>query len=582
VRRRFTIILLLAMLLVCLPAAVTHPPALAGAGGEQPPSGQIAYIGVSEDDTASQEVWVANSDGSKAHRIAADLGFVRDLQWSPNGEWLAVAAAKTTGESTSVWLVWLMHGDGSALHPVDLDLPGATAGGQAAGRTELNSIAWSPDGRRLALAYVAYDDGAQTGTTWILLLDVRSGDLSTLAGPGDIYQVRMYGELSWRPDGAQLAASMFSITGESATLDLVDAQTGETLREGVAQIDDQTSSYPYVTAPAYSPDGSRLACLQTSLDMEAGEFTMSRLAIVPSGEDRVIVVAEAKDGTLFDRPSWSPDGGWLASGRSSGRRSRIVLFSAENGGREIDIALTGRHPVWQPLPSGSPASSYPTQASLYGADYGAGDIDSRTSPTVAAGYLKPVGFKATVHRNDSAESALKRLAGDEIFYFDGHGNWDIISFAGPGGGSRSALMTSSNHNYKHIERYVDLGGTDLWQLDLAVFNSCDAGLNAHEDGNLLRSFVANGCLCAIGFDTTVTASAGDRWAESFFRYACKEGLEVGAAATKAAADSSTRTLFFWGEDGISPSSVVVKRRVTGKLYIDDSPPRYVGDGLPEY
>jgi hypothetical protein len=51
---------------------------------------------------------------------------------------------------------------------------------------------------------------------------------------------------------------------------------------------------------------------------------------------------------------------------------------------------------------------------------------------------------------------------------------------------------------------------------------------------------------------------------------------------KGAADSSTRTLFCWGEAGISPGSVVVDRRVTGELFIDSSPDRYVGSGLPEY
>jgi hypothetical protein len=36
------------------------------------------------------------------------------------------------------------------------------------------------------------------------------------------------------------------------------------------------------------------------------------------------------------------------------------------------------------------------------------------------------------------------------------------------------------------------------------------------------------------------------------------------------------------EAGISPGSVVVKRRVTGELFIDSSPARHVGSGLPEH
>jgi Tol biopolymer transport system component len=535
-----------------------------------PPGGEIVYVapltGQYVDGDPSQALWRMRPDGSGRKRLLDVHEFVRDPAWSPDGSRLAfVSGQEDVADSQAFDHLWVANADGSGAHRLSI-------GVHTSKQIFMGSPVWSPDGQTLALSISQHDDDWPAhGVAWarnglVLLIEPATNRWHVLYGPDEDATV---GSLSWTRNGSSLLTTISDVQNDVSKVVRIDAATG-----AVTDL-----SWPGGTQDlsglTFSPDGRRVACIVTT---DEGRRVGLQVRDATSGD---VLVDVPTDGDTLDGPAWSPDGRWLANWMWTGEDNMYLLVSATTGAVRSQV-LAGSAAAWRPQPSSASPASYRAQASCYGADYGAGDIDTRTSPTVAAGYLKPAGFKATVHRNDSAESALKRLAGDEIFYFDGHGNWDIISFAGRGGGSRSALMTSSNRNYQKIERYADLGATDLWQLDLAVFNSCDAGLDADTDGNLLRSFVANGCLCAIGFDGEVTAAAGERWADAFFRYACKEGREVQTAALKAAADSSARTLFFWGEEGISPGSVVVKRRVTGALYIDDSPPRYVGNGLPEY
>ena len=105
--------------------------------------------------------------------------------------------------------------------------------GYTSARSDVNGLAWSPDGHMLASAH---QDGK------VRLWSVADGEVLHTLG-GHTGWVR---GVAWSPDGRRLAS-----TGEDRKVRLWDAETGQrlvTLKHSRA-----------VWSVAWSPDGSRLA-----------------------------------------------------------------------------------------------------------------------------------------------------------------------------------------------------------------------------------------------------------------------------------------------------------------------------------
>lgn len=534
------------------------------------PLGQIAYVQPSPVNGLGDGIYMVNVDGSSPRLLTRGLGRVGDLAWSADGSRLAIISGQssTGGPSPSCRRLSVMNADGSSVRTIDVQIPARAR----AGTWSFEACAWSPDSSLLAVALQSDGGDSVMGDSWVLLVDPASGSTERLAGPRDY----ACSSISWNPGGIRLLVS--AAAEETGWLETVDLDTGE------ASPLSRTPENAYMTwwaSGAYSPDGDRIACVRSSATQtEVADYEWSSQIYLLTTEglpDATPVFSGRVSGT----PSWSPDGRWLAFGCGvSGSQDSHVRICPAGGGKGWSLVDDAAQPAWRPVPPGGRASqdSDQCQASCYGADYGSNedgsrDIASTSSPKLAAPILRGVGFDARVRLNDSAERAVSRLPEDTIFYFDGHGNWDILSFAEPDGGARSALITSLAPSYQHIDRYVPLGASNLFGLELAIFNSCDAAVDISSPGNLMKEFTDAGCACAIGFDGEISVTSANRWAQGFFDHACRDGLEVGAAAAKAAEDTRTSTIFFWNREyAVAPELVVVKRRMPGELYIDQSPP----------
>jgi len=124
-------------------------------------------------------------------------------QWSPDGRWLAVAAAE-------------------GIAYLDPREPGSWS---IAGRG--TGFAWSPDSRRLA--YRGFNEG-------LMVTDIFTGQtIRVLAGPN-------FASIAWTPDGR----IVYSF-GDPGEIWVVDAREGA----GATKIADGRS-------PSFSPDGRRL------------------------------------------------------------------------------------------------------------------------------------------------------------------------------------------------------------------------------------------------------------------------------------------------------------------------------------
>jgi len=224
------------------------------------------------------------------------------------------------------------------------------------------------------------------------------------------------------------------------------------------------------------------------------------------------------------------------------------------------------------------AAGRSNKASCYGADYGkngkAQDIDTTKSPGFLAKSLKAAGFSGDLRLNNSAQEALDRLKDDRVFYFDGHGNWDVISFRKPKDGPKTYLVTSGTKNYSSSNS-VDFGNVKCGDLETAVFNSCYAGVDTGKTGNLMKTFVDAGAWSAVGFDCTVGTGWGTDWAKKLAKYAIDDDLEIEAAARKAAVDIGSKDITLASKDKkyetVASHLVVLRKPGQNNIRLGDGP-----------
>jgi hypothetical protein len=169
----------------------------------------------------------------------------------------------------------------------------------------VRSLAWSPDGKRLA---TASDDG--TVKVW----QVSGGrEVCTLMG-----HTNSVIAVSWSPDGERLASG-----SSDGTAKVWEAATGRSL----LTLKGHTNQ---VTSVCWSPDSRRLAT--------ASDDGTARVWEVASGRELLVIKGHTKE---VRSVSWSPDGQRLATGSYDGTAK---VWDAI-GGREL-LTLKGQFTVW--------------------------------------------------------------------------------------------------------------------------------------------------------------------------------------------------------------------------------------------
>jgi DNA-binding winged helix-turn-helix (wHTH) protein/Tol biopolymer transport system component len=144
----------------------------------------------------------------------------------------------------------------------------------------------SPDGK-----YVAYHD--QTG---LYLRSIDSGETHPVTLPAEL-RTRIY-ELCWFPGGGKLLASVASSDGDDIWVITI---LGEA---------DPHLLYRHGTEPAISPDGRMIAFTNDESGKTGQEVWVGRI----DGETPWKLVDAGQLQSVF-RPSWSPDGRWIAYAR---------------------------------------------------------------------------------------------------------------------------------------------------------------------------------------------------------------------------------------------------------------------------
>jgi Tol biopolymer transport system component len=250
----------------------------------------------------SGSLWVADANGGAARRIAAAPGYA-PWGWSPAKNELVVVLGR------DVILI-----DAATGRKTDL---GTTAGPKDIEGYAVHTLAWSPDGTR-----IAYDGGRGWGSVYSI--DVESGEQTSLvhrpAGMGEVKNV------DWSPDGAHLAIkytdaayaasheaelgpwkydarALYFAKADGSDLRLVDhIVASDAWRPGLN------------AGTAWSPDGTRLT-YSTFSGPEHEELQVWTASVEDSAPSLIASYCCVSDG---GGPVWSPDGSQIAFATETG------------------------------------------------------------------------------------------------------------------------------------------------------------------------------------------------------------------------------------------------------------------------
>ena len=275
-----------------------------------------------------QALWAVDVDGRGGPRRLT-IGAKHDHapRFSPDGRTLAFLSDRRLQIEEEPTADPKTREDGQQVHLLPLD------GGEARRLTDLprgvDSVEWSPDGRRLLVT------STSRGRTREEDLKIRGK--SALPKPGDPPEsdYHFVDRLGYHFNGAGF------IYHAIAQLWIVDAETGEARR--------LTDERAGVTGGAWSPDGGRIV-YATNLRRDFDLEPRSHLVVVDADGDGGAGTRLTGDAGIFIEPTWMPDGTTIATIGGylpdNFYRSDAWLIAADGSDAETPGGgrnLTGRH-----------------------------------------------------------------------------------------------------------------------------------------------------------------------------------------------------------------------------------------------
>jgi Tol biopolymer transport system component len=285
---------------------------------------RLAFLAYT-DPTRSQipSLLVANADGSNVVTMVEDAEALLHVAWSPDGRTLAL----------SRWIVFDGQRDRIFLAASD----GSTVPYQI-GDPVLSAFypAFSPDGSRIAFISDHYPDFCSEGDcvgddSFALHIMASDGSTVRTLTSGRIQprvEVERAGRIvDWRPDGSVILFSGVDTNTGDFGVYAIDPNGGP-----AARIDQLGGS---ALGASFDPAGDRIAYLQASTPRSDGALWDVVVANVDGDDPRVVA-----NGVARSAPQWSPDGRFLAVIDTPSGGQAAVRLLALDGGEPTVIPVT--------------------------------------------------------------------------------------------------------------------------------------------------------------------------------------------------------------------------------------------------
>jgi dipeptidyl aminopeptidase/acylaminoacyl peptidase len=242
-----------------------------------PDGGWVAYTVSSVDsakDKSDNDVWMTSWDGATTLRLTSSPESESSPRWSPDGRYLAFLSGRQEGKGAQVWLLDRRGGEAQRITQL---------------RGGVSEFAWSPDSKRLLLVVdeetdsIARKDTAEHKTPKPIVINRYN------------FKRDIIGYLGTK----RSHLSLFD----------VETRKSQTLTSGV---DDDDS-------PSWSPDGRFVAFVRgpVSEPERVGDDDIYLIEARAGATPKRLTEFAGADG---GRPSWSPDGKWIAFLRGDERK----------------------------------------------------------------------------------------------------------------------------------------------------------------------------------------------------------------------------------------------------------------------
>jgi len=259
--------------------------------------------------------------------------------WSPDGTRIAF---RPEGEAPGIYV---MNRDGSDL----IGFAQSEGGVRYSEMLQNSNLAWSPDGARIAFITPHLSPFYTPTNGLLVILDLATGVVSNVGG-GDA-ETPASGSVAWSPDGSRIA---FARTlGLGAGLDQLssDIFTVNTDGSDERRLNAGDGRLTHIGPIAWSPDGAEIAFEQEDI----GGESMHWYAIRDDGTMRREIRRERMVSCCIHHAyggwlQWSPDGSLIASPRA------VMAADGSGGLLETDMLAFDWSPDGSQLVYSAPAS----------------------------------------------------------------------------------------------------------------------------------------------------------------------------------------------------------------------------------